>query len=168
MLALTIFLIVIGAVVLYLLFAPVVLEIDSQKQVYQVRVSSLVRAALRITVEGWYINLQIAFWRKNIDLFNLPGRKPVREKKKARYKKKRHSGFSFREIMAVLKSFRVREWKVILDTGDMALNGKLFPWFYLFSAVTGRSCRISFNDDTVIQLHIRNSIGRMLVAYIRT
>jgi len=56
----------------------------------------------------------------------------------------------------------------MLDTGDMPLNGILFPWFYLFSRRVNHDVLINFNNENTIKLKIENSIARMLWAYIKS
>ena len=67
-------------------------------------------------------------------------------------------------MVRILKSFRVRRFRVEIDTDDYVLNAYLFPVFHLLSR--GR-LQINFNGRNDIQIEITNRIGRIAWAWLR-
>ena len=154
--------------VVYLLTAPVVFEVDSERSLFRVRFHRLASAKIRLADSSIFLDLNIVGWKMPMDLL-----RPKAETGKARQmtpekpprKKSRH--IPFRKIRAVIRSFRIKKCEMIIDTGDMPLNGMLFPVCYWLSLRSGKTFGMSFTGENVIQLEIQNSMGRMLSAYIR-
>jgi len=157
--------------VMYLLFAPLFVEVDSEIGLFRIRLHHIASAALRLTASSLIIDLNVAGWKKPIDL--LGGREKVRRKElkengaKAKPIRKQRK-ISFRRVLAVLRSFKVKTCQVVADTGDMPLNGMLYPVFYWLSIWSGQAFRVSFNDENEVKLNIENNMARMLWTYFRT
>ncbi|MGZ3883595.1 MAG: hypothetical protein ACXVP0_04285 [Bacteroidia bacterium] len=69
-------------------------------------------------------------------------------------------------LMNVLRSFKINTCHITLDTGDMQLNGLLYPLFKWVSWSSGKDLRICFSGHTEIVIEIKNSIARMSRAYL--
>lgn len=155
----------------YLMFAPVVLKVDSENGLCSARFHHLASAVLRIRESSLIVDIAVAGWKKEIDLLsarkksrrkqlkeNVESSRPVRKKRK----------ISWRKMWSLLYSFKVNNCEVVADMGDMPLNGMLFPVFYGLSVWSGKSFKISFNNETEIKLEVENTLARMLWAYFRT
>ncbi|MBS1524542.1 MAG: hypothetical protein JST19_02770 [Bacteroidetes bacterium] len=149
----------------YLLLAPFYVEINTASDLYRVRFHRLVSTALLITGEGLQMDLRIARWKKRIDL--LAPRKSARnEKKKPAKKPAGRKHISFRTIWAVIKTFKVNRFFLTADTGDPALNGKVFPVVYAVSVFTGQNLSVNFSGRNELILDISNNLARVLRAFI--
>jgi hypothetical protein len=124
---------------------------------------------LKLSESSLMMDIRIAGWKKELDLLKRSKKevkKDTGQVKTVREKKKRK--MPLKKMMAVLRSFRVKQCRIVTDTGDMPLNGMLFPAFYGLSIWTGKTFAISFEDQNEIRLEIKNNLGRMLWTYIRS
>ncbi|MDB4905134.1 MAG: hypothetical protein JWQ63_4415 [Mucilaginibacter sp.] len=128
---LLIFLLITIAVVSYVLFAPFYLEINTSTGLCSIRFHHLASAKLIISDRSLLIDLWIAGWAKQIDLFakTVTGK----EKSNQSLKKKKRFKISFNKVKAVVKSFKVTKCYLTMDTGNVELNGVLYPCFYWLS-----------------------------------
>jgi len=104
----------------------------------------------------------IAGWRSQLDLFR---KSSIRKEKRPTVKGKRQS-VDLNVVAAVIKSFKVRKCYVKVDTGNMQLNGILYPGFYLLSKATARTFEINFMNTNEIVLEIENNIARIIKVFI--
>ncbi|MFD2517037.1 hypothetical protein [Salinimicrobium flavum] len=69
-------------------------------------------------------------------------------------------------IFNVLRSFRVRELRWELDTGNYRHNALLYPIFYLLN-LQDASAGINFLGRNGIRIRVGNSLMRMLFAFFK-
>ena len=110
--------------------------------------------------------------QRKIDLLK-PKEQTVQRKKKVKLKVKRKGkrkgkAIPWSKVKAVLQSFKWDKCNVSLNTGDMPLNGILFPVVYLIAFLTGKNIRINFLDETSVELKIRNSLAGMSWAFLKS
>lgn len=152
-------------VVIYFLFAPLRLEIDTNLHLYRFSVVPIFSIRWVTDAIPHYAELRIFGFRKKIERWEKPASKQevvvVEEKSK-----RKPVSLNFKKIKAVLHSFRVKKWFINIDTGDMALNGKLFPWLFTLSFITKRTFRINFIGKTEVFISIQNNAFRMMKAYL--
>lgn len=159
------------AILLFILFAPIVIDVNSEEGIAGVRFGRLAEARLILNETVQAVRVRIAWWKKEFDLNRPPAKRVEREgagRAARKPKKPVPVGRMLRKIKGVVQSFRLNTCAISVDTGDMALNGILFPWFYLLRLRTGKNISISFTGETVVILQAENSIARMLWAYIKS
>lgn len=158
---LQIFFLVVSCLVAYALFAPLTLEIDTNLRLYQFSISPIFKLWWAMDDFLGHLEMSVFGIRKK-----LPFPKIHRDVTK---KKKGKSGlfkFNFHRFYSVIRSFNVKKFIVNIDTGDMPLNGQLFPLMFLFSRITGKIFRINFIGKNEVTLIIKNNAFRILKAYI--
>lgn len=165
MLWLLIFVLVILGVVCYLVFAPFYLEVNNNTGLYCIRFHRLAAARLVVSDGSLKIDLKIAWWRKQISL-SATGRKKEKPRPVKKEKKQKRVSVSVGMIKAVIRSFKVNKCYLNIDTGDMPMNGILYPCFYALSKLTGKTFKINFLDKNEIILEIENNFARILRAFI--
>ena len=74
-------------------------------------------------------------------------------------------GRKFRFFLNRLKSFRVIEWCIAIDTGDKIKNGWLYP--LNFSPYTRQHLYINFMDENYLVLRIRNAPWMLAFAFLK-
>ncbi len=77
-------------------------------------------------------------------------------------------GKIIRKAIAVIRSFRVQYCELNIDTGNMPLNGILYPLGPILTHKTGSKISINFDGDTIMILKIQNTIARMLWVYLKS
>jgi hypothetical protein len=147
----------------YLLFAPFYVEIDTYHQLYRVRLHRLASAGLAYADNRFVIRFTIAGWTKDKLLEDFGGS----SQKVKMIKRGDGKPPGVKKLQAMAASFRVTKFRLKLDTGDMQMNGILFPLFYWINAVTGRELQISFCGGSGLVLQIQNRLSGLLWAYIR-
>jgi len=153
-------------VVVYLLTAPIYLELNSPQGLYRVRFHTWAQARVFAAEHSFFMEVRIFWWKKVMDLLSPS---PVRQpKKKGKPTAQKKYGVPTRKLWAMLRSFRVRQCQANLDTGDEALNGILFPLAYWISTKAGVDLAINFYDQNEITVQIENNLLRVLVAYVRS
>ena len=151
------------AILSYLLFAPAYIEINSTSGIYRLRFHHLASGAVVLKDYRFKLNLRIAWWEKQIDLFARGEKK--NEPKKTTPKKARRR-ISFTTIRAIIKTFRVNIFRTDIDTGNVELNGLLYPVFYGISKYSGKHIMVNFLGNNEIIIEIENNLARMIRAYI--
>ena len=149
----------------YLLFAPFYLEINSNNGMCRVRFHRLASVGIVIKDNSLVIDVSIAGWKRQFDLVDMLTTK--REKKKViRTRKKKPIKISVEKIKAIVKSFKVSKCYVSVDSGNVQLNGMLFPVFYWLGRRAGKTIEINFLDKNIIILEINNNFARIIRAFI--
>lgn len=150
----------------WLLVSPFVLKVDTRLPVAELRWISLGR--VRIWYEDeWWMSIRILFYHKTIRFAALKrsgekGKKAVPNKKP---KKRMSLGRMMTKMLRVIKTFRVTEWKLAIDTGDNVRNAQLYPLNYfphLFKHLA-----VNFRDENYLVLTIRNRPWKMIYAFLR-
>ncbi len=152
-----------AAVVAYLLIAPLYLEINSKKRLFQVRFHRIGSARLNLGDNSLLLQLRILGIGREIDL--LTPRKAGAKKPNQQAKS---TSPPLRKVLAVIRSFKVNQLSLQLDTGDMALNGLLFPLVTTAGWLMNREVGINFAARNEFVLEIENNALRMVRAYLFT
>lgn len=151
------------ALVLWFLLAPLQLEIDSRQPVARLRWISIGRAAIWYD-EEWWLSFRVFFFHKTLRVASMKaGPKKIASKRVKKTRKR--PGMTLKKMIRVLRSFRVQEWKLAIDTGDYPLNARLYP--LNFMGGLRNHLRVNFNDENYLYVRIRNSPWRMLWAFLR-
>ena len=154
----------------YLFFAPFYLELNSVQGLLRFRFHRLASVTAAIRNNTPVLEMRIAGWRRKMDLGeikNFANKKSYGRKQKIRQETvKKRRPIPWRKIRRVLYSFKVNVCDISIDTGNMSLNGILFPVLYLFRLYSKKDISINFLDENRIILQIENSLARMSWAYI--
>ena len=169
--ALLILLAILLGVIIYVLVAPVVIEIDTVNNLYRVRFFRFAYGRFYFNGIDPWIEVEIAWWHKKYNLLtalkNLPADNPkplpesTEEDKGART-------IPWRKLIAIIRSFEVEKFSWHLDTDDFALNGELYGLFACYKYTFGHDVTINFAGDNYLALTIKNSAWRVLKALLKT
>jgi len=155
----------------YIFFAPFYIEINSEKEIYRIKLFGLLSLRVLAINNKLILGLNIIGIRKNIDLFAVVSNSIEKSAKKSHdvnlKTTAKKTGISWGKIKAIFLSFKIKKCNVTFDTGDAALNGILFPIFYFASFYSGKNISINFEERNEINLVIKNSFARIVWAYIR-
>ena len=147
----------------WLLTAPLVLEIDTRVPEAQFTWQGI--GNCRVTYqEEWKLRLQILFYRKTICLASMKRTKKTRPAKK-RTQKKISFRKLFKKLFSVLRSFRVEQWELAINSEEVIQNARLYP--LNFMPRFRDHLRINFTGDNYLFIRIRNRGWRILYAYWR-
>lgn len=159
------------ALVLYLLLAPIVLEVDTDADLYQVRYHKLASAQLTLDEFEPVVHIDVLKWHRSFPLIKKTEKVIVTEeaqKAPSTEEKTRQGSMRIGKVLLnMANSFKVRHWYVTFDTGDMVLNGQLYPWVYLAGRHLDKPTVINFWGQNLVQLSISNNLGRMGWVYFK-
>jgi hypothetical protein len=160
------------AFALWLLLAPFSLRLDTYRDEYYLKWHSIGSARLLLLDGELAIGLRLGPWRKK--LYPLrPGAKPEKtaaEEQPATPQpgpaKKPRRPFPWRKMLRVLRTFRVREFQLEIDTDDFARNAWLFPLVHSIGALR-RRVHINFLGRNEGVLVVKNRLWDMGWAWVR-
>ena len=155
-------------IVLFILFAlaavflslPVVVEVNSERGVYLAGVRNF--CYFQVLPGEWRGVFRIAWWKREIS-WDWLGKRRVRPAKKRRKIGPVTAG---RKAWRLLKSFRVRRFRLNIDTDDYILNAYLFPLFVFLNG-ENRRLAVNYQGLTVVDILVTNRVWKILWALIR-
>lgn len=162
LMALMIFLFLLIALLLYVVLAPFYIEVNTHTGLYRVRFQRV--ASVRVIMdEDILVEINILGFKKRSAPVFRRQKKPSSGIKASRGSR----SVPVRKLANVLRSFKITTCYVLINTGDMKLNGLLYPLFKWLSWQSGQDVAIGFTGYTEINLQVKNSIARMGRAYFR-
>ncbi len=142
--------------VAFLLWAPIIIRIDTGTNDYQVQWRGLAKARIEGD-EKEFIRIRLDFLFLKFKLYPLRWRRTPGKKKElsATRTKRKFSTKNGRIVLRVLRSFEIKRFLLHLDTGDCILNAKLYPVFFFMNRFNG-DFAINFNNENRLALQIQN------------
>lgn len=150
--------------VVYVLFAPLYIEINSVDLLFGIRLHKFASADLCQNNSSLMLQIKVAWWKKHYDLLNDKSLKRIPDLNTPTVNKrtKKQSINQWPRIKKLLRSFKLKKCCIQIDTGDMQLNGILYPAFYLISMRLQKQVAINFNGSNTIDIQLKNSLARIL------
>jgi len=161
-----IFLILFLLLILYFLFIPIIIFIDTATNQYYIQLKGLAKASVEKHLEELIrIKLKVVFF----DFYFYPLRKksPVKAKKlvkKSSVKKRKQIGL--KKIFRMLRSFKVKRFLIDIDTGDCMTNAKLYPIYGLLNYGIG-TFNINYESRNRMVLYMENRPIYILKSFIK-
>ena len=155
---------------LYFLFAPFFLEINTIEGIYRLRFHKLAECTLNFTPSSVYLDIKILFWKKQLDLLSKKEKsvKLKETKTKEKIRNKRTGSIGFNKLKAIVKSFKINKCDISIDSGNMQLNGMLYPFVYLIGRILKQNIMINFINENHVNIKIENNLARIAYAYIKS
>ena len=148
--------------IFWILFSPILIEIDTRVPLARVSWKSIGNLILEYN-DHWQLNFRVLFFSKTI-YFKGAAKRPLKPKHTRRAKKKSNPRRIIRGVVRMIKSFRVTEWKLSIDTGDHVWNAQMYPLNYLPQGID--HLNINFIDENYLVLKMRNRPWKMLRAFL--
>jgi hypothetical protein len=150
-----------------LLFSPVVLQVNTQKNLYLLR-WGMVQTQFISTPDDLFLRIKIAWWHRDFSILKLMAtskKKLVDSTTQKKPTKRTRSFLSFKRIKSVIRTFQVRYFHLELDSDDFVTNAYLYPLFRVLSSSTCK-LMINFQGRNQCSFEIRNHIASVLSALI--
>lgn len=143
------FLSVLIVLVICLLLVPIILFIDTNTNQYYVQFKGLAKVSMEANEEE-FLKIKLKLLFMNFDFYPLTKNKKRIKKNhltKAKSKKKQNR-FKLKTGLRLLKTFKVKQFVLEIDTGDCIYNAKLYPIFAFLNYRIG-----SFNINFIGKNH---------------
>jgi len=150
--------------ILWLLISPLSVEIDTRIPEAKFRWTSIGGATIWYNGE-WLLDFWVFFYHKTIHFSEINGKPHKKRLPQKKSKKNVRFNRMLKKIIAVAKTFRVKEWQLAIDTGNYIYNGKLYPLNFL--PHLSQHVRINFTDENYLVLRISNRPWKILYAFLR-
>ncbi|MCA0133704.1 hypothetical protein [Winogradskyella alexanderae] len=162
---LTIIFIILLTLVLYLLFVPILLVIDTRTNNYSVRLKGLISASV-LADDQEVFKIQMRILGFELYLHPLKTKRPKATKKTSSVEKKPSKNrFQFKTIVRLIRTFKIKQFYLNLDTGDCIGNAKLYPAFAFLNFYIG-GFHINFTGQNTLVLVVENKPIRLIRSYI--
>ena len=150
----------------WLLFSPIELDIDTRRACAEFRWLGIGRVIVWFEDE-WWLSARVLFYRKTMRFPKKgPGPKKVNKAPvQGRQKGKLKTARMLQKATRMIRTFRVLEWQLTIDTGSHSLNAQLYP--LNFSPKTVGHLHVNFNDENFLAVKIRNRPWKLLYAFLR-
>ena len=150
---------------LWILFAPLIIRLDSDKQRYSLSLPGIFKALVVPDEDLFHIRLWVLFIPFRIDPYGRSfGRKDNGDKED----KKRRKGNLLKNIRAKILglkafwySFRLKKLRLNLDTDDFILNSHLVP---VFTSLNSRdvTLTVNYNGEISLFMVLKNRLANLL------
>lgn len=157
--------IILGVFMLFLislLFIPIYININTLSKQYYIELKGLVKASL-VSYEAY--DFQIRLRILGFDFYFDPLKKRPVKKTKISVSKKRSTSLRINKTIRLMKSFKVKQFFMDIDTGDCILNAKLYTLFALLNYKKTRFY-INFEDRNQLILRVKNTPIQLLKSFI--
>jgi hypothetical protein len=153
----------------WLLLSSLNIEIDSRVPRAGIKWGTIGSAKIWYD-EKWRMHIRAPFYEKTSPLAELKGKSrkiiPEEAAKKKEEKKRRNLRRVLKMIIPMVKTFRVTEWKLALDTGDYSLNASLYPINFL--PYTINHILVNFQTENYLVLKVRNRPWKILIVFLKS
>ncbi len=148
--------------VLWVLFVPVYLKVNTECNLYSISQLGTVLFTVQ-PGEDPFIKMKLFGWRIR------PGKNA--KSHGTRTETTKHKTKKSKEAWVVLfrgmiNSLRCKKCNISMDTGDVVLNAQLLPLMVFVNQEHVR-LKINFHNENFIELNIEAKLGKMLGTYIR-
>ena len=151
--------------IVFLLLQPIIICRDSMSNQYYIELKGLIKANLeKHEAEVFRIRMKIVFM--NFYIYPFKTRRLKKQKKgkeKQVMKTKRHS--SSIRIFKILRTFKIKQFYINIDTGNCILNAKLYPLFALLNYNIG-NFYINFQGQNQLVLIMKNKPINIIKSFI--
>ncbi|WP_266367204.1 hypothetical protein [Tellurirhabdus rosea] len=156
-----------GLILGWLLVARLAVVIDTDARLYLLQWQGV--ASARMVADG-HVRLWVLGWTRTINPWQRETRPASAVPAKKAKSRRTGPRPSFRTLrrkgLAVLRSFRVHEFYVNLDTDNYLTNAYLYPVMGVLSG-PNRRFRINFNGDLTVRLRMENRLYRIVLALLK-
>ncbi len=154
---LAVILMVFGILVTYLLLMPIILSINTQKNEYYIQLKGLAKANIEPD-EKEIIRIRLKVFFMTFYFFPIEEyykRERVKKLKPKKHKTKSRKHFGLSKGLKVLKTFKIKQFVIDIDTGNVITNAKLYPAFAFLNYHIG-GFNVNFQGRNQLAVRLQN------------
>ncbi len=147
-------------IIAWILFAPLIMRVDTEVGDYSVRLPGIIKAGIRHKEDDIYMRARIFFVPFRIRPSSFARKKPRKRKpgKPRRAGSLKYGMMAGRELLA---SFRIKRLFANIDTSDFVLNSNLVPIF-MYANNKRIHLNVNYMEEFTVYLDIRNRLANFL------
>ncbi|MEN8789621.1 MAG: hypothetical protein ABF293_02870 [Flavobacteriaceae bacterium] len=154
------------SLILYVLFLPLELVINTIQNQYYIRAGAIAKARFAID-ENYLFRIELKALGIPHTIYPLRKKKKIKKDSKPE-KKKRSRRFKWSYVntgIRLIRSFELKQFALSLDTGNCITNAKLYPVF-AFLNYKGGNFQVNFKGENQLHLHLQNRPIRIVKSFI--
>ncbi|NNL07654.1 MAG: hypothetical protein HKP38_00365 [Croceitalea sp.] len=156
------------ALVAWMLWTPLVLNIDTVQQRYYLKLTGVVKASLEPHAQKVArLRIDVLFFHFYVDFLQNLGKPSTKKLEDAKKPSKRRFKLNLNQMLALWRSFTLKRFYLNMDTGDVVLNAQLYPIFFFLDRRYG-GFHINFEDRNQMVLQLENRPIRLLKIFINS
>jgi len=154
-------------IIVYLLLVPIRFFIDTSSNQYFIQAKGLAKASI-VADEQEFIKINLKVFFFSFNFYPLKKEYSSQSKKviKKVAKKNRKKSLSFKTVLRVIKTFKVRQFRVDIDSGDCISNSKLYPVFAFLNYYKSNNFNVNFEGRNTVLLSIENRPIHIIKSFI--
>lgn len=147
--------------IIWILFAPIILRVDTNSTYYRIALPGVLTARVVPTEKLFYIRVWLFFIPFRVNPFKSRKRKKENEKKASVGRKKRN--INTKTLLKRLSNTcKVKMLKMNIDTDDFILNAWLIPAFSTINNRDNILMQVNFEGVQYINLDVRARLSTIL------
>lgn len=165
--------------IIWILYAPIILHIETDKDLYFIEARPIVRVSFYQPEKGVGVWVRIIPFNWEFQPLSKSKEKQHKEKRQKAEKKQKRKwkpkwsklrNAIFKAIKEFGFSFQILTFRLNLDTDDYVLNAKLYPVFIMLDSYSNsrHSWHINFEGQNSIVLIVQNRLSRFVWIGIKT
>lgn len=152
----------------WIMLAPVILFINTERDRYQLMLPGVIQAGLvykngLLHIKGWIFFIPFRFNPFRLRRKNK-GKKDQLPKKRKKSSKRR---MPIRSMKEALGAFRIKKLHMDIDTDDFMLNAWLVPAFSAVNNGRNVQMQVNFEGQLFLDLDLRTRIGSLAWIFIK-
>jgi hypothetical protein len=156
----------------WVLFTPLVFKVSTEEHVLGVKAHGL--GGVRLVWEKDELpkaKWRLWWWERDLKFTRKPSEsketKPAKEITPAKRKRKRKGPkITLMKVIRILRSFKVRKFRINLDTDDYITNAYLYPLFVVLDQGKGH-LQVNYEGRVDVDVEVVNRAAWLLWAFIR-
>lgn len=150
-----------------LLFIPLRFRIYTHAGTLSLRLLGLLHGSIWVQEDEPVIRVGVWFWRKEFYPFQMLGKKKAKKKGEtpSAPKKKKGMKMTRKKIFRLLRTFRIKDFRMDIDTQDVILNAYLYPLGF-FLGNWGIPFRVNYERRFEMNMVVQNRLWNILRAII--
>ena len=159
-----IFIILLFSLLVYVLFLPIDVVVNTSGNQYYVRLGILAKANVHGD-ERYLLRIELRTLFMRFYFYPFKWRKKKKKKTPKRSRRKKFKLSHIKLGWRLLKAFHLRRFSLVLDTGNVITNAKLFPVFALLN-YRGGDFNVNFEGRNQLVMHIHSRPIRIIKSFI--
>ena len=152
-------------IITWFLFSTLELNIDTRIPSATFRMISIGKAVLVFEDGEWWLMIRVFIFRKKWSLWRMIFEGKHKKAKKNVRRKSARMNFRKISFLKLLKTFRITQLQIAIDSDDIIKNALLYPLNHI--QPSRGHLFVNFNDENYLVLTIRNAPWKIIYTLIR-